>query len=110
MRTTAPNFRPDIRGHAGRSLHPLMGSPIRPARAADVFELISEVVCILSRALSAAHTYETLRTASDQRLAKQGLRHGELPRAAYDVLIGEARTRTGPGALLAPSPGDESPV
>ena len=52
-------------------------------------EWCSELVSILSRALQAAHAYETLRTASSRQLAKQGLTHSDLPRAAYTILIGE---------------------
>jgi len=50
----------------------------------------SELVSILSRALQAAHAYETLRTASSRQLAKEGLTHSDLPRAAYTILIGES--------------------
>jgi hypothetical protein len=53
-------------------------------------EWCSELVSILSRALQAAHAYETLRTASGRQLAKQGLTHSDLPRAAYTILIGES--------------------
>jgi hypothetical protein len=56
---------------------------------ADVYERSWDVLQILSRALRAVHYYETLRPASGQLLADRGLKHGDLPRAAFSVLVGE---------------------
>jgi hypothetical protein len=58
---------------------------------ADLYERSWDVLQILSRALRAAHYYETLRPASGQLLADRGLKHGDLPRAAFKVLVGEAQ-------------------
>lgn len=57
--------------------------------SADLYERSWGVLQILSRALRAVHYYETLRPASSQFLADRGLNHGDLPRAAFKVLVGE---------------------
>ena len=59
---------------------------------ADLSERCWDVLQILSRARLAVHYYETLRPASSQLLADRGLNHGDLPRAAFKVLVGETQS------------------
>jgi hypothetical protein len=49
-------------------------------------ELFAEVFRILSRAQSAAHTYQVLSTASDAQLAVWGLRRRDVSRAVFHTL------------------------
>lgn len=68
----------------------IVSSDVASGPAARFGEPLFDVVHILSRALYAAHYYETLRPASGQLLANRGLSRGDLPRAAFKVLVGEA--------------------
>jgi hypothetical protein len=52
-------------------------------RVAPNHPSLSEILSILSQALSAAHHYEQLSRQCDAALAKRGLRRADLPRAAY---------------------------
>jgi hypothetical protein len=48
-----------------------------------------DILETLSRALSAAHYYQTLKVASGEVLTRHGLNRGGLPRATLQVLVGE---------------------
>jgi hypothetical protein len=48
-----------------------------------------DAVVIMSRAFAAAHCYETLRAASDERLTRRGLTRSGVPRAVYHLLTGK---------------------
>jgi hypothetical protein len=55
-------------------------------RNAGLLEALIDALRMASRALAAAHYYETLRVASDQMLARRGLTRGDVPRAVYRML------------------------
>ncbi len=59
------------------------------ARGPGLIERAREVFSICSRAADAAHAYEELKAMSGGELAKRGLKHADLPRAAYDKLVGK---------------------
>ena len=53
-----------------------------------LLEALQDALHIKSRALAAAHHYETLRVASHQTLAELGLTQSDVPRAVYRMLTG----------------------
>jgi hypothetical protein len=55
-------------------------------RGADLLQSLSEVLAVLSQALTASHHYEELRRKCDAALAQRGLNRADLPRAAYREL------------------------
>jgi hypothetical protein len=61
--------------------------PVRlPRHAPSLLERFSEILSILSQALSAAHHYEELSRKCDAALAERGLKRADLPRAAFKEL------------------------
>ena len=65
--------------HAVDSLSERDGRP-------DLIERAREIWAICSRAAAAAHTYEALKSLSNQELAARGLKRADLPRAGFDKL------------------------
>jgi hypothetical protein len=58
-------------------------------RNVGLLATVGDAVRIMSRALTAAHYYDTLKAASDQALRAAGLTRGDVPRAVYRRLTGQ---------------------